>query len=1121
MAKRVKVPGRLESAETGNIVTGADAVMDDERGKTQVVVNNEVEAAILSLAQNKQNVLTFDNAPTEGSTNPVTSAGVYTADKALSDAIKAVLLLIPSAASALNKLVDVQTMNSSIATGTASFKGTYNLVSDLHLGVDATHEQIGAALDALSLGADNNDYAFVLVPNSAMAPTEISKTERYKFNGTNWLFEYDLNNSGFTSEQWNAINSGVTSLLVGKLSDLPTDAELTTLMAGKQDNLTFDNAPTAGSSNPVKSGGVYARNNEIVALINALDVAKQNVLTFDNAPVEGSPNPVKSGGVYTAISAVQAAIVALDAAKQNVLTFDSTPTLGSTNPVTSSGIKTELNRIDGNVTTLNDLYEALTQSALVIVQPTDTWPVASPATKTIYRVVDRVNTPPQYYSDYMWNGSAMVLMATYNNAIDPRPKKASQNLVTSGGVFDNMGALDVSELNATENPHTIAKYVDLSAALAAVQKDYQKGGMSIKFVQSSDNKYVQYRLMANSFNTTVADWQGVDDVPTTGSSNLVKSGGVDYALQDTDGIMNLFGKSGGAITEYHINLKIGRVYKLKLSKTNWATTSISSNNPIFSYGYYNTSNIRTIIKWYRQSEQSQIVDTIILNTNSYIADISYFYIGFACDENDGISISIEDITEASAYKKVQATQGETLGSDKTLCNIALHTDNDVRVSYLIESECLGNIWIAYYSKQSGGSSVVLTQTAKQNKLGFLTIPENTDLIGLAIYVPSSDVLASGDVKISFVVENQYSSIINNLDGRTVSIEKQIADSLVWEKSISATAGTEINGNHSMLDVDIPAGTVYSFIVIDNSGVLKTNSESNYYYAQVNYEDETFERMIVYYPNVLQYRLEQKRVVSAYIYAASGAVAANGTISFRVAECKDMDSIDYAALIKKAFTNISILGDSWSTYYGWIPQDNTSWYAFDGIDGHNARAGEEHLNDVDSVKKTWWWKMSNETKVSLLVNESFSGSCIANAGAQTPFIPRMKTSIGEDRALQPKPDIIFVEGGTNDYYSSVNVGDLQYSGWTETDLQSTIPAFCYILDYLQKWNPSAIIVTLINPAIGDAYKSKMKSACEHYGVRCFEMYGIAKQNNHPSIAGMEMIKEQVIGYLNGVLEGLFE
>lgn len=436
MAKRVKIPGRLESAETGNIVTGADAVMDDARGKTQVVINSEVDAAIISLAQGKQDALTFDSAPTEGSPNPVTSAGVYTADKVLSDAIEAILLLIPSAASALNKLVDMQTMNSSIATATASFKGTYNLVSDLHLGVDATHEQIGAALDALSLDADNNDYAFVQVPNSATAPTEIRVTERYKFNGTNWLFEYDLNNSGFTSPQWNAINSGVTSLLVGKLSHLPTNAELTTLLAGKQDNLTFDNMPTAGSPNPVKSGGVYARNNEIVALINALDAAKQDVLTFDNAPVDGSPNPVKSGGVYTAISAVQAAIVALDAEKQNVLTFDSTPTLGSPNPVTSSGIKTELNRIDGNITTLNDLYEALTQSALVVVQPTDTWPVVSPATKTIYRVVDRANTPPQYYSDYMWNGTAMVLMAEYDNAIDDEPMAGSNNLVKSGGVYE-------------------------------------------------------------------------------------------------------------------------------------------------------------------------------------------------------------------------------------------------------------------------------------------------------------------------------------------------------------------------------------------------------------------------------------------------------------------------------------------------------------------------------------------------------------------------------------------------------------------------------------------------------------------------------------------------------------
>ena len=33
--------------------------------------------------------------------------------------------------------------------------------------------------------------------------------------------------------------------------------DINTALAGKQDTLTFDNAPTSGSNNPVKSGGIY------------------------------------------------------------------------------------------------------------------------------------------------------------------------------------------------------------------------------------------------------------------------------------------------------------------------------------------------------------------------------------------------------------------------------------------------------------------------------------------------------------------------------------------------------------------------------------------------------------------------------------------------------------------------------------------------------------------------------------------------------------------------------------------------------------------------------------------------------------------------------------------------
>ena len=135
-----------------------------------------------------------------------------------------------------NQLADKAFVNSSIATATATFRGTYNVVSDLSLSYNATHAQIQTALDSAISTADNNDYAFVQIPTSATS-TDIANVEKYKFNGTAWGFEYELNNSGFTAAQWAAINSGATLELIGKLSALPTNAELTTLLGGKVDKV--------------------------------------------------------------------------------------------------------------------------------------------------------------------------------------------------------------------------------------------------------------------------------------------------------------------------------------------------------------------------------------------------------------------------------------------------------------------------------------------------------------------------------------------------------------------------------------------------------------------------------------------------------------------------------------------------------------------------------------------------------------------------------------------------------------------------------------------------------------------------------------------------------------------
>ena len=73
--------------------------------------------------------------------------------------------------------------------------------------------------------------------------------------------------------------------------------------------------------------------------------------------------------------------------------------------------------------------------------------------------------------------------------------------------------------------YTGISYDTLSDALDDIPQAKHKGGMTVRYIDSND-KYVQYRLMSDTFNTTPANWQGVDEEPTAGSNNLVKSGSI-------------------------------------------------------------------------------------------------------------------------------------------------------------------------------------------------------------------------------------------------------------------------------------------------------------------------------------------------------------------------------------------------------------------------------------------------------------------------------------------------------------------------------------------------------------------------------------------------------------------
>ena len=186
----------------------------------------------------------------------------------LQDLIDGIAAKIPSAATAQNQLADKAFVNSSIATATATFRGTYNSLAELQ-----------------AVSADENDYGYVRITDAA--GNTIFK--RYKYASGSWVFEYDLNNSSFTASQWAAINSAITAELVEKLRALPTSAAVTELLNGKQGvipdlDTIRANAAAGGTAYQKPAGGIPKTDLEsgVQTSLGKADSAVQESAIADN-----------------------------------------------------------------------------------------------------------------------------------------------------------------------------------------------------------------------------------------------------------------------------------------------------------------------------------------------------------------------------------------------------------------------------------------------------------------------------------------------------------------------------------------------------------------------------------------------------------------------------------------------------------------------------------------------------------------------------------------------------------------------------------------------------------------------------------------------------------------------
>lgn len=215
----------------------------------------------------------------------------------------------------------------------------------------------------------------------------------------------------------------------------------------------------------------------------------------------------------------------------------------------------------------------------------------------------------------------------------------------------------------------------------------------------------------------------------------------------------------------------------------------------------------------------------------------------------------------------------------------------------------------------------------------------------------------------------------------------------------------------------------------------------------------------------------------------------------------------------------ILGDSYSTFEGCIPQGYAAYYKKSGP-YYLEKQGEDFdpKTDVLTVEQTWWHQFIRETDSDLLLNCSWSGTTVCNTGydgidaTAKSFIGRLDKLIEQGYFRDNRVDTLILFGGTNDSWAKSPLGEMMFADWKKEDLYCVLPAVCYLLHRLVENLPDTRLLCVINTKLRPEIEGCFVTACEHYGVDFVMLEDIEKKSGHPTILGMEQIKEQILDHL---------
>lgn len=239
--------------------------------------------------------------------------------------------------------------------------------------------------------------------------------------------------------------------------------------------------------------------------------------------------------------------------------------------------------------------------------------------------------------------------------------------------------------------------------------------------------------------------------------------------------------------------------------------------------------------------------------------------------------------------------------------------------------------------------------------------------------------------------------------------------------------------------------------------------------------------------------------------------------------------------------VSLLGDSISTFRGWLASGETA-------------ACRYPKGDVDSVEKTWWYLFTTQWLGGVVdTNDSWSGTTIktTTSTSSPDFVSRYISHGGVGH-----PDVILIYGGTNEFMAKywggtgcnlaagMNIGTTEKvpestmksyldaaDAATTKALAEALPTDTYCESYIKLLQmikiqyPAAKVVCIIGDWFSEGMEKAILDFAPHFGARVvdilavggFDNPAIEKQDGgldqpstgcHPTAAGMAFIARQI-------------